>query len=252
MPTNYSLPSSGQYSFTDYIGINAQDNPNGLFPSVLMQGGFQQMPTLTDRNEIPVAYTTTSGFGNPAIGQDGWSSGRRRVGMMINVLDAGGSKPKIYTLIPKGYFGNGGNLGVSDWQALTDAAKFELLNPVATYNGGFTPPNNYTQAGGNGSAGDCWVEFSTTTDTISETFQTAVPTGNTGIFLTYTAKETDAIQVFINGHIQLESSYSWIKEGFIVTAGSLELNTQFVWNFEAAGFSLDDTDQINFQYVTIS
>ena len=160
MPTNYNLPGSGQYTFNDYIGINSQDNSNSLFPSVLMQGGFQEMPTVQDRNEIPVAYASSTGYGVPKIGGDGWSSGRRRVGMLVHVLDAGSGTPKMYTLIPQGYFGNGGNLGAAEWNALTDAQKFELLDPTATYNGGFTPPNNYTQAGGNGTANDCWVEIS--------------------------------------------------------------------------------------------
>ena len=44
--------------------------------------------------------------------------------MLVNVLDAGSGTPKIYALIPQGYFGNGGNLGVAEWNALTNAQKF--------------------------------------------------------------------------------------------------------------------------------
>ena len=154
MPTNFNLPGSGQYTFLDYIGISPSDSKYALFPSVLQQGGFQEMPTLQDRNEIPV-LTTGSGFGTPSIGGDGWSSGRRRVGMLVYVLE----NQKFYSLIPQGYWGNGGNLGVTEWLALTDEQKYELLDPTATYNGAFTPPNNYAQAGGNGSATDCWVEL---------------------------------------------------------------------------------------------
>ena len=126
MPTNYNLPGSGQYTFNDYIGITPSDSKNSLFPSVLMQGGFQEMPTIADRNEIPVAYASSTGFGTPKIGDDGWSSGRRRVGMLVHVLDAGSGTPKIYALIPQGYFGNGGNNGVNEWNALTNAQKFEF------------------------------------------------------------------------------------------------------------------------------
>ena len=154
MPTNFNLPGAGQYTFLDYIGISPSDSNYALFPSVLQQGGFQEMPTLQDRNEIPV-LTTGSGFGTPSIGGDGWSSGRRRVGMLVYVLE----NQKFYSLIPQGYWGNGGNLGVTEWLALTDEQKYELLDPTATYNGAFTPPNNYAQAGGNGSATDCWVEL---------------------------------------------------------------------------------------------
>ena len=53
MPTNYNLPGSGQFTFNDYIGISPSDSKNSLFPSVLMQGGFQEMPTIQDRNEVP-------------------------------------------------------------------------------------------------------------------------------------------------------------------------------------------------------
>lgn len=154
MPTNFNLPGSGQYTFLDYIGISPSDSKYALFPSVLQQGGFQEMPTLQDRNEIPV-LTTGSGYGTPSIGGDGWSSGRRRVGMLVYVLE----NQKFYSLIPQGYWGNGGNLGVTEWLALTDSEKYELLDPTATYNGAFTPPNNYAQAGGNGLATDCWVEL---------------------------------------------------------------------------------------------
>ena len=154
MPTNFNLPGTGQYTFLDYIGISPSDSNYGLFPSVLQQGGFQEMPTLQDRNEIPV-LTTGAGYGTPAIGGDGWSSGRRRVGMLVYVLE----NQKFYSLIPQGYWGNGGNLGVTEWLALTDSEKYELLDPTATYNGAFTPPNNYAEAGGNGLATDCWVEL---------------------------------------------------------------------------------------------
>ena len=154
MPTNFNLPGTGQYTFLDYIGISPSDSDYALFPSVLQQGGFQEMPTLQDRNEIPV-LTTGSGYGTPSIGGDGWSSGRRRVGMLVYVLE----NQKFYSLIPQGYWGNGGNLGVTEWLALTDSEKYELLDPTATYNGAFTPPNNYAEAGGNGLATDCWVEL---------------------------------------------------------------------------------------------
>ena len=154
MPTNFNLPGTGQYTFLDYIGISPSDSNYALFPSVLQQGGFQEMPTLQDRNEIPV-LTTGSGYGTPSIGGDGWSSGRRRVGMLVYVLE----NQKFYSLIPQGYWGNGGNLGVTEWLALTDSEKYELLDPTATYNGAFTPPNNYAEAGGNGLATDCWVEL---------------------------------------------------------------------------------------------
>ena len=167
MPTNYNLPGSGQYTFNNYIGIDSQTSKNGLFPSVLMQGGFQEMPTILDRNQIPVSKVG-AGYGNPVINQDGWSSGRRRVGMLVHVLDSDTGSRKIYTLIPNGYFGNNGNLGVADWLALTNKQKFELLDPTAIYNGTFTPPATYTPAGGSGTADECWVELVFSSETTSD------------------------------------------------------------------------------------
>lgn len=157
MPTNYSLPNQGQYTFTDYIGINSAD-PNTarrhIFPSILQNGGFQEMPETVDMHEIPVEITG-AGFGTPKITMDGFGSGRRRIGMLVHVL----AEQKIYKLIPQGFYGNGGNNGLSEWNALTDTQKYELLSPTATYNASYTPPNNYTESTPTGAAGDCWVEL---------------------------------------------------------------------------------------------
>ena len=158
MPTNYLLPNQGQYTFTDYIGINSADPQHAtrhLFPSILLNGGFQEMPETVDMYEIPVE-TTGNGFGTPKITMDGFGSGRRRVGMLVHVL----AEKKIYKLIPQGYYGNGGEYGLTEWNALTDTEKYEKLSPTATYNASYTPPNNYTESTPTGAAGDCWVELS--------------------------------------------------------------------------------------------
>ena len=157
MPTNYLLPNQGQYTFTDYIGINSADPQHAkrhLFPSILLNGGFQEMPETVDMHEIPVE-TSGNGFGTPKITMDGFGSGRRRVGMLVHVL----AEKKIYKLIPQGYYGNGGEYGLTEWNALTDTQKYELLSPTATYNASYTPPNNYTESTPTGAAGDCWVEL---------------------------------------------------------------------------------------------
>ena len=157
MPTNYSLPNQGQYTFTDYIGINSADPQQArrhIFPSILQNGGFQEMPETVDMHEIPVEVSG-AGFGTPKITMDGFGSGRRRIGMLVHVL----AEQKIYKLIPQGFYGNGGNNGLTEWNALTDTQKYELLSPTATYNASYTPPNNYTESTPTGAAGDCWVEL---------------------------------------------------------------------------------------------
>lgn len=157
MPTNYSLPNQGQYTFTDYIGINSADPQQArrhIFPSILQNGGFQEMPEAVDMHEIPVEVSG-AGFGTPKITMDGFGSGRRRIGMLVHVL----AEQKIYKLIPQGFYGNGGNNGLTEWNALTDTQKYELLSPTATYNASYTPPNNYTESTPTGAAGDCWMEL---------------------------------------------------------------------------------------------
>lgn len=160
MPTNYNIPTGGTVNLGGYLGVPNQDTEYGIFPSVLQQGGFQEMPTLQDMYEIPVqvngADIPNNNWGSPVITDDGWGSGRRRVGMFVYVLE----NQKLYSLIPDGYFGNnGGNLGVADWNNLTDAQKYELLDPTALYNAGGNPFAGYTPNTPTGTSADCWVEL---------------------------------------------------------------------------------------------
>ena len=118
------------------------------------------MPTIQDRNEIGIGkQNQDSGFGDYKISGDGWGTGRRRVGMLVYVM----SEQKLYQLIPNGYFGNNGSLGVTEWMALTDAQKFELLAPEESYNAGFSPipppTGTYTEGVGSGDGNECWVEL---------------------------------------------------------------------------------------------
>ena len=86
-------------------------------------------------------------------------------------------------------------------------------------------------------------------DKVSETFTTTATNGDTGILLSQSARETDAIQVFVNGQ-KVQQGYSWKKDGAAVTASSLEANTELVWDSTGAGFSLEETDQIQLEYET--
>ena len=159
MPTNYTLPTIGTVNLGGYLGVPNQDTPYGIFPSVLQQGSFQEMPTLQDMYEITVqvsgADIPNNNWGTPVITDDGWGSGRRRVGMLVYVLE----NQKLYNLVPNGYFGNGGELGVSDWIALTGAQKYELLDPTALYNASGNPFTGYTPNTPTGTSADCWVEL---------------------------------------------------------------------------------------------
>ena len=72
-------------------------------------------------------------------------------------------------------------------------------------------------------------------DKISETFTTTATDGDTGILITQPVRETDAIQVFVNGQ-KLQEGYSWKKDGVVVTATSLEAGTELVWSSSIIGY----------------
>ena len=88
-------------------------------------------------------------------------------------------------------------------------------------------------------------------DKISETFTTTATDGDTGILISQSARETDAIQVFVNGQ-KLQEGYSWKKGGSVITASSLEANTELVWSASSTGFDLDSSDEIQIEYETLT
>ena len=140
------LPTSGDYNSSGYIGISNADGTFGVFPSILQEGGYQEHPTLEERNLIPIETTPTGA----TISPDGLSCGRRRVGMTIFVI----AENAAYRLLPKGYFGNGGNGTIDQWNALSNEEKAVLLDPLADFEvGGFGGSTQYT---GSGNADDCW------------------------------------------------------------------------------------------------
>ena len=153
----------GAFELNGFIYVPSEDSAYGLFPSELMIGGYQEYATIDDRDAVPVK---TDGVTNgEAVGPDGISSGRRRIGMKVFVFDPSGDgsvESKQYILLPKGYFGNEGTNGLAEWNALTDADKIVLLDPTVslTY---FDPnaeggPANVTVTG-TGNPDDCWVEL---------------------------------------------------------------------------------------------
>ena len=127
------------------VGINSYVtnffSPNDLYMGVTHSinniGGFQEFATISDRNDIPlipnsVANAPYDGF--TLKNDDPWSCGRRKVGMMVYVLET----QKLYQLIPNGFFGNGDNdtvnttgaLGVSDWLAMPEWERAIRIDPI--------------------------------------------------------------------------------------------------------------------------
>ena len=139
----------------------------GLLHPAYLKGGFQSVPTIAERNAIPIwaetEVATHAGFSES--GDGGYTSGRRQIGMLVYVLE----NNKFYTLCPKGYFVNPVDEntpagGETEWQALSEWVKAGLLKPNSTSiyddtNSGpptFTP-NQHTPASTD--ANDPWVEL---------------------------------------------------------------------------------------------
>lgn len=151
------------------------DQFEGILHSMYLKGGFQEVNSIAERNAIPIwgndPGVVYNGFG---LGDDGgWTSGRRKVGMLVFVLET----KKLYSLIPVGYFGNKGNGDEAAWLGLSQVEKAVRMFPTGTYTSALgSPPNfinTYVDAStygidvdDNGNAlttleldNSCWVEF---------------------------------------------------------------------------------------------
>jgi hypothetical protein len=161
MATNFNLPTANDV-FDSFIGPGVgYEDQVGILHSFYLIGGHTEVPTLQDMYEIPIApnpnSTVYDGFTSNEDG--GWSSGRRRIGQTVYVIE----EDKTYRLIPKGYWSNDGELGMTEWLALSDADKAILIKPDANvpYATGTPPPMPppLLYQTGTGVVEDCWVEI---------------------------------------------------------------------------------------------
>lgn len=142
----------------------------GTHHSVLGVGGYMEVKTISERDQIPV--NDISG-----IDYDGVSSGQRRLGMLVHVLE----DSVIYRLLPRI---NNSNISLSQWNALTDQEKInELSNNdnwhVLNLEGGTTSnasiSNRFRQENANFDIGDVvgydGSEFVRVNSTISTTIE---------------------------------------------------------------------------------
>jgi hypothetical protein len=152
--------NAGEMQYGNFMVPGSNTNQNGALHSFNMIGSITEMPTITDRDAIPInTYSSTNtGFTDNL---DGISSGRRRIGMLVYVLET----MKHYQLLPKGYFGNTGNGTLAEFQALPEWDRARLLSPEASniYNdqSSFQPGQGlvYGAVPITGVAADCWVEI---------------------------------------------------------------------------------------------
>lgn len=113
----------------------------GTHSSYLGVGGYVEVPTLSYRNGIPVGSN---------INADGYSSGRRRFGMMVYVIEDN----KLYRLSPKK--SDGTKVSLTEWESASEAQKIVWLDPM----GSAFDFTTFSQVNGTGNEDDAWEELS--------------------------------------------------------------------------------------------
>ena len=143
--------------------LSPAENTDGILHSITLKGGYQEMLTKEDRNNIKSFLNITGAvYDGFTQSSDPWSTGRRRVGMMIYVIE----DSKFYNLIPVGFFGNQGDLGKEDWLALPEWERALRIDPSGAFTAeSASPLNNFTAViktaadlGIPSDANSCWVE----------------------------------------------------------------------------------------------
>jgi hypothetical protein len=88
-------------------------------------------------------------------------------------------------------------------------------------------------------------------DTITEAYTTTATDGPTGITITYSCRETDNAQVYVNGVRLNRGDFGW-REGTTDVSSNSELNAgaELVWDSSAIGYDIGTTDEIEIIYET--
>jgi len=134
------IPISG-LPFSQPGVLDATGSTHGVVYSSEIIGGYQEVATIADRDDIPVNIT---GAKVANINEDLFSSGRRRVGMVVFVAN----ENKSYRLLPFGYFGNGGILDENDWSTAATHYKVLALDTKKVIRfGSFIPTKGYKTIG---------------------------------------------------------------------------------------------------------
>lgn len=118
----------------------SSDATYGTHYSYLGVGGYVEVPNMDFRNDIPVSST---------IGADGYSSGRRRLGMMVYVI----GERKLFQLNPKR--ANGTLVTIEEWDSASDAQKLVWLDPTTSA----FDFSTFSQLTGTGNHDDAWEQL---------------------------------------------------------------------------------------------
>ena len=113
-------------------------------------GGFVELPSITYRDSIPIANEMNS---------DGVSSGRRKLGMTVYVID----EQKVYQLKPKHGASSGALLSgtfvtLADWNAASNAQKMVWLDPTQQREDVDGSSPTFNLLSGTGLTSDAWTD----------------------------------------------------------------------------------------------
>lgn len=141
-----SIPNNSSRIYSPFV-LPISSSNFGTHYSHFGVGGFVELPTIIHRNAIPISEEMNS---------DGVSSGRRKLGMLVYVIE----EQKFYQLKPKHTSTSGGIEGdyvtFSEWDGATDAQKMVWLDPTQQREDiyGLTP--SYNIISGSGNPDDVW------------------------------------------------------------------------------------------------
>ena len=110
--------------------ISRDSSSQGIINSQILQGGYQEVSTIQDRNDITIFETGAvyDGFTQTGDANNGISTGSRQIGMLVFVIE----DQKFYQLMPEGFFGNGGTNDFTIWNDLSQAEKAVRMKPDET------------------------------------------------------------------------------------------------------------------------
>lgn len=113
-------------------------------------GGFVELPSISLRNSIPISEEMNS---------DGFSSGRRKLGMLVYVVE----NQKFYQLRPRHTSTSGGIIGnyvtFSEWTTASNAQKMVWLDPSQQRENFGNGSSVYTLVTGSGDANEVWTDW---------------------------------------------------------------------------------------------
>jgi hypothetical protein len=121
-------PIPGALSFDTQLSRDTSSQ--GIINSQILQGGYQEVSTIQDRNDITIFETSAvyDGFTQSGDANNGIATGSRQIGMLVFVIE----EQKFYQLMPEGFFGNGGTDGFTIWNDLNQAEKAVRMKPDET------------------------------------------------------------------------------------------------------------------------